>query len=676
MRTVMPRTLASAFALVLLLAGANAHATLTPSELAQIRDAVTSAKPGVSPGRIRALVARPDLTDEEAATALAQAIVPVPFTPARGTMLKDVIFGGASVASRPLLATAVTKSLITRAESVLSRTNLDSDTDAQAELLRIYAFLTREIADAPGRRGLGRDPQNGISLTAYDDCAHALSQHLERNPKWLRDEAKLSAGVARVRAQFKLALLGMMNESPTMRVEAADRLALTGARRSFFTELGILVLDNGIADDARIDRIRAVISRLPGVREGTSAIYFGESKPDLVARGAILAIGGSLEAGTAKGAVASSARENVFPDEVEPSAFDPATVDLARELSNVVVTRALARRGELKLRAERDVRACEGDAARLLGKAEFKPESALASAVTLLLLDGARTIELAMVRFLAGRPESAAFLSDAIGVLAAHNATGDGRSGLQVALGRPREDGSTDSLWASQVELGSDGGARSFVLHGLKWELIRGESGAITEARRNGQSVTLAVLPAARLPVREAADWRAGGLVFTKLSGSPKAAVAAGGRVRLVGANERNFDAIATPAPAPDVAVETELKVFGAPGGLLVRAAPAQSGIRGVGLFVDPNPKAGTMRLGIRALLDSGSGADVAPAQDARYAPSMKVKLTVRGNKIEVVAGGTTLRGTLPPGLATGDVALQADRGANVEAIGLAIKKL
>jgi hypothetical protein len=146
----------------------SARAALTPSELAQIREAVTTAKAGTTSARVRALVARPDLNDEESTSALAQAVVPVPFTPARAQLLKDVVFGGASVASRPVLATSVVKSLLARADSLLTKSalGLDGDPEAIAELNRIYAFLAREIAGASGRRGVGAEPQNGISLAA------------------------------------------------------------------------------------------------------------------------------------------------------------------------------------------------------------------------------------------------------------------------------------------------------------------------------------------------------------------------------------------------------------------------------------------------------------------------------------------------------------------------------
>jgi hypothetical protein len=656
----------------------DARAALTPSELAQLRDSVASAKGGTVPARVRALVARPDLSDDESSEALAQAVAPVPFTPARATLLKDVVFGGASVASRPILAMATVKALVARADSLLAKYagGLDTQPEAMAELTRIYAFVDKEIAAAPGRRGLGQEPQNGISLAAYDECSRFLAEHMDRNPKWLRDEARLAPPASRVRAQMKLALLDMMNESPTMRVEAADRLGLAGARRSFFTELGILLLDSGVADDARIDRVRALVARMPAVRQSTSAIFFGAPKPDLVARGLVLGVASSLESGrSSAGPVSSLARENPFPAEVEPGAVDPAALDLARELGRVVVTRALDKRGELRLRAERDVRAVMGDASKLLGRAELSAESALAEAVALLLLDGPRTLDLAMARFLAGRPESAAIASDALGVLAAHSgaAPASPNAGLVLALGAPRDDGSTENLSATQVQLAADGSVSAFTIRGAKWTLVRGESGVVTDVRKNGGPLTLGALATARIPVREATEWKGGGMAFTRLAGTPRAAVASGSRVRVVGAS-RGVDAIAMPSPSNDVVVDVDLDVYGGTGGVLVRAAEGDSGLRGAGVVIDPNPKNGTMRVSLRAF-DAGTGAEIVPSQEQRYVRTVHVRLSVKGNKIEATAGGITLRGVLPPGLATGSVALHAEHGASVEAAGLVAHK-
>ncbi len=280
------------------------------------------------------------------------------------------------------------------------------------------------------------------------------------------------------------------------------------------------------------------------------------------------------------------------------------------------------------------------------------------------------------VRFLAGRPESAALLSDALGVLATHSAAAGASGGLQLAIGRPRDDGSTETLWLTEATLGPDGSARSFVVGGAKWEIVRGESGVVTELRRGGASANLGMLQTARLAVREGPEWKAGAVVFNKVSGNPRAGLAQGGRVRLSGTHERNLDVIATRAPGPDVSVDLELKVFGGGGAVLVRAAPSPNAYRGAGLFVEPNLRTGMMKVSLRAIADSLPGTELAAPQEIKLVRSMSIRIVVRGTKIEAAAGSISMKGVLPAALASGDVAIQADRGASVEALGLSIKKL
>ena len=95
----------------------DAHAALTSSEKAQIRDFVAGGR-AENAARVRALVARTDLTADESVSALAEAIAPVPFTDQRGIFLRELAFGTASASARPLLVHAVTKSLLARADAV------------------------------------------------------------------------------------------------------------------------------------------------------------------------------------------------------------------------------------------------------------------------------------------------------------------------------------------------------------------------------------------------------------------------------------------------------------------------------------------------------------------------------------------------------------------------------
>src|SRR5688500_3497887 len=80
----------------------ESRAALTSSEKAQLRDFVASARIE-NAGRVRTLVARTDHTEAESIAALVEAVTPVPWTPERAAFVKEVVFGGASAPSRPLL---------------------------------------------------------------------------------------------------------------------------------------------------------------------------------------------------------------------------------------------------------------------------------------------------------------------------------------------------------------------------------------------------------------------------------------------------------------------------------------------------------------------------------------------------------------------------------------------
>ncbi|MEO6418677.1 MAG: hypothetical protein ABIP39_04685, partial [Polyangiaceae bacterium] len=340
--------------------------------------------------------------------------------------------------------------------------------------------------------------------------------------------------------------------------------------------------------------------------------------------------------------------------------------------------------GDLRVQVERDVRGVAGDAKLLLGRpATITPEAALASALELLVTDAPRTLDLAFARFLSQHPESAAILSDALGVLAAFApgvvtpqigvSSAGGADGLAIALGRPRPDtGAAETTLATGVRLAPNGAVTSFALSGHRWELTRGDSGAVTAVRRDGAPVTFAMLPSARVPVTDGISWHEGGLVFARMQGQPRAGMAPGGRVRVFGMGEKGFDAIATPSPSDDVVIETDLRAEGE-SGLVVRAAAAKDALRGVSLVIIPSSPP---RAVLRVSDDAGAEVDLAPPQELPLEASYHVKLTVKGTKVEAMVGTTSMKGTLPASVAHGDIALRAKKGASIEAVGLSIRKL
>lgn len=656
-----------ALAMVLLGSVRSAEAALTSSEKGQIKDFVARGH-AENAGRVRSLVARTDLTVDESIAALSEAVAPVPFTDARSAFLRELVFGVSSTSSRPLLAHAAVRALTTRADAVFQKYvgGLDHEPAAIAELVAIYTFLDGAIANA-GRPTLdAHDANSGISSAAYGECSKALRDHLDRNARWLKGDSVVAESVGRVRAQAQAALLDMLPDGLTRRVDAVDRLGLKGARRQMLIDWGILLQDAGKFDDAKAERVRQLLTRLPGARVDLELVYAGDDRGALRARGLVAYVGGS-----------AAADAHPFGEELTPIAIDAATSAIAHDFALLGVKRALDNRGELRLQAERDAAAAQSDPGRLLGKPRAPSvEHVTAAAAHLLVLDASRALDLAFVRVIGARPESAALLSDAIGALAAFPSAAPASpdpKGLSLALGKT---GGTALMTMTAIQLAPNGAALGFTLDGHSWAIVRpAPSFAVTGVTRDGQPVSLAHLPTARTPLREGTSWSEGGVSLSKLRGSPRAGIAPSAdkgapTVKLVGGGPRGFDFIGTAAPAEDFVLEGELSVRGAPGGIAIRAVNGRDAVRGVMLVVAPGGRA--------ALISSddtgGESLLAAPIEPAPQMP-VHVKITVKGTKIEAIVGTTTLSSTLPATVTKGEVGLVAKRGASVDLAGFSLKK-
>ncbi len=657
MRTRSLVACAVAFAL---LSPREARAALTQSEQAQIDGFVAGADVR-NAAKVRSLVARPDLSIDESAASLTEALAPAAWTEAKAAFFRDMLFGGASTAARPTVAVASTRALLARAQAELSKVpTLDPHPDVQAELARIYGFLAGEIANAGRPRGAAHDPQAGIPASSYEACAKAIADHIRQNPRVFRPDSPLSQGPARLRAQLQLALLDMLEDTPTRRVDAADQMGLAGARRTFLTDLGLLVLDAGKADDSRVAKVRALVDRLPAVRVGVEAIYFGAAHPGLRARAPVVGVEVPLEI-SSPGPVAPGGSE-----EVEPGPLDLPLFALAYELSRVAAYGALDNRGELRLQAERDVSA--GGKKPAPG---MTTEQRLAGTMAQLVTDAPRTLDLAFVRFLSGRSETTALVSDALGALAAFAPSGSPAGGLALRLGRPRNGtGDTETVTATNVRLAPNGAVTSFALTGHTWEIHRDGAGVVDAVRRDGVALTLAMLEFARVPVTEGASWSSGGLVFARLAGSPRAGVAPGPRLRVVHGGVKGVEAVATPAPADDVMVDAEVLAQGGEAGLVVRALSAKDEFQGASVVLVPGtPTKASLRVS-----EGATEREVVPAVDLSTSGPQHMHIVVRGSAIEATVGATKLSGTLPASLAHGDVAVRVKRGASVDVSSLSIK--
>lgn len=624
----------------------ESRAALTSSEKAQLRDFVASARIE-NAGRARTLVARTDHTEADSIAAFVESMTPVPWTPERAAFVKEIVFGGASAASRPLLAVATTHALLARADSVYQKYTggLDHEPRAITELVAIYSFLDTEIANAP--------KQAGIPVASYEAASKAMRDHVEKNPRWLKGDGAIAETGGRVRAQAHVLLFDLLPEGTTRKVDAADRLGLKGSRRQILSDWGILLEDAGKIDEAKAAAIRAVLARLPGAREGVELIFAGEDRGgQLRARGAVAYVG------------APGADAYPFDSDVAQGAFDAATSGIALDLSVLAARRALDKNAELKKQCESDAAASGLDPKKALGRPRGPGvDQVVGAAVHLLVTDPSRTLDLAFMRYLDGRREGSALLSDALGALAAFSPS-------KLDLAKP----------VTAIKLASNGTATGFTIDGKAWVLDRGgANGAVTKVTRDGAAVTLGHLSSARMPTHEGMSWSDGGYTFTKLRGTPQVGVAASGadkaagvNVKVVGVGAKGYDAAGTIPSEQDYVVEGDVKVSGAPGGLAIRAVQGRDAVRGAVLVFIPGAGGRTM---LASSDDAGAETLIGQAIDPTPAMPVHVKITVKGTNVEAVVGTTTIKGTLPATLGKGEVAVIAKKGATVEVTGFAVKK-
>ncbi len=458
--------------------GANAaHAALTSSEKGQIKDFVAAAR-AENAHKVRSLVARTDLTPEESSAALTEAVAPVAFTEQRGIFLKEMAFGGASAASRPIVVLAEVKALVARADAIYQRYvgGLDHEPRAIQELVAIYGWLDATIANAGTPTSSAHDGSAGIPTATYDECSRVLREHVERQARWLKGEGAVPDTISRLRAQAQVTLIDMLPDGLTRRVDAADRLALTGARRTMLIDWGVLLADAGKLDESKLDRVRQTLVRLPGARGDLAVVLVGDDRGGQPVR--------------ARGLVAYAtpgAATYPFPDQAAPATWDPATSAIAHELSVLAAKRALDANAELRAQVERDAAAASSDAGgRLLGRPRAPSvEHVIGAAIHALLTDGPRAVETSFARLLGARPEAAALLSDALGSLTVLAA--DKNAKIEVGA-------KGGGAWTpvSAIKLAPNGSAIGFTIDGHDWSIDRASpSYAVLGVRRDGQPVTL-----------------------------------------------------------------------------------------------------------------------------------------------------------------------------------------
>lgn len=623
MKTV---TCAAALAAALVVAH-PASATLTTSEAEQVRGYVERADHA---DRVRALVARPDLTPDESAAVMASALGAIGLDDRHAAYLGEIVRAAPTPATRPVLAVAIVRGLLSRVDALYAAhpADLERAGAALTEVGLAYDFAATQVSG----------PDTSMTDASRAEVGRALSDHVGRNASLLRLDATVGPAVARLRAQVALTMLDSLPDGPTRKIDAADKLGVSGARRAVLVDMGLLVLDRGGSDD-RIAQVRAVLDRMPQAREGAVALYIGDAQAALRSRGRVITV---ADAGGPLGEAASP-----WGGEADPPQVAALTMSVARGLADAAVARATDKRPGLGVQIGQD-----GGA------------PGVATVVAMLVVDPSRTVDVASARLVSGRRETAAWLADALGVLtvsapAADPRTG-GHDGLTVPLGL---------IQATHVALDPTGSVNAFRLDGHLWRFEREGSGAVSAIKRDGAPVALSMLPTARVAATDGNSWNGAGLLFARLSGSPRVAISAGPRVRLVGSHVG--DAILAQAPGDDLTVEADVHVDGGPAGIVLHALAGSMTFSGVSLLVVPGAPAHAV-----LMVADGSGNETAasPAVEVPAAPVLHVKVVLKGKQLTAgvgpAASPVSLSFSLPDNLLHGDVALRAYPGVTLEVSG------
>ncbi len=684
-RTVrhLHRALCSA-ALGLLLLGraGDAEAALTDSEKRQIVGYVRDAEVARAQ-RVRALIARPDLTQEESSAPLSAAYGPVAFDKAREAFSLELLHGSGSEPSRGVVAEAIVHGLLARADAVVAKLSAargpaisDSARPAAIEFTRIHSFVASHIANAGQPPADGHDASVGIRDDSMKRASGAYVKHFEKHASWMRLSKPARGYWLRARGQAAITLASLAR-GVVPRHEVAAALGLDGARRAAFERHGFILDDAGLTDPKRRDLFVRWLDGCPRAADGLDLVLLSKTPSyGLAALGRVVRVG--VDPMTERRV------DGLWAEDVQPVGMDAATSELAYLMAWQAVRSAFAKRPELRKQAELLAgRAVKGGDHFLLspelgasvlaspGSTEavlrgVSPEMFLAHVVRLALLDLPRVRSLALARSLRGNTDGVAQLLLALSALApgtdakqktwAGEALQNGRvRGLEVALQLEKGNVSSFSVGKTRVtaKLLGDGRVDKILL--------------------NGKAPALPALPYARLVPEATERWKFGAQVLEKLSGAPRGLVVGDGRFVLAAAKKsQGFDAVAFGAAAENAVVSAKLSPNGPGGGLLVRAQKGSAGYDAIGLFVSAEPKVAQL------VVVGGSGKAVEltgpialPSKDTNF----DVRLEVKGKEVRGRVGRQKLKATLSRGVGKGRAGIAVRVGGRLEIRKLSVKR-
>ncbi len=642
------RRLASAALALALLSPCPALAELTASEKAQVKAFVQGGEVSTA-GRIRALVARPDLSPEEAAEPLSAGYSAAPFDAARAELTRALLYGPGSIAARNALVGPLVRALLARATHLMARlppaTSALESSDARAigdEIVRIHRFVTDHVANAGAPPPDGHDGSIAIRDDALRAAATAYARHIEEHAKWLRHEDGASGALLPVRAQAHLALVDL-SRGIVARNETAGALGLTGARRGLFERHGALLEDGGAASEARVASAVALIESAPLATGGTS-LWIVRKRP----AGGVGGRGGVARARTLlTDSPPLVAADRFWPSDVVPATPDAQLLAVADAVAWRVASAAFARRPALRGRAEAAARRAEsgGGAAYLAHDAvlaQISPpisdttgligasaELLASGAVGRVLVDAPRAADVALARSLAGNRGPLDQLVLAFELLAAVSSDPSA-----LVVGRTEPDGRITRV---EVQLELDGDRlKRFVLDGRTVDVAVGPDGGVASATVDGAPPKLSGLRSVKIVTSAGERWVLAGAELERLSGDPRGVVIDGARFRMTAPEKSGgFDAVATgPAGQPGASVSARLVVQGQGGGLLLNASQGPASYRAVALLVGATPAQAHL-----VMVDGqGKAFELAPPVSLPPAAAVGYAVTLSATDTEVVA--------------------------------------
>ncbi len=641
-----------------LLFASPAHAVLTDAEGAQVRCYVDGANLATV-GRLRALLARPDLTEEQATDALAAALRPKPFTDATADYLEALLFGPSSLASRSNLLPSVVRALLLRADAIFVQQPGDpmrGDGRAGRELLQLHTFvhgtLVRAMRDEAGVAGLRADARLSV--------ARAYAGHAARHHSFLAFSSRLQDPRLRVLVALVLrkAADGVMD-----RAEVARVLELGPAARGLFLRSGALFEDAGLGPEVRREEVLGMLERVPGALDETEIVVVSKVSRAGWVNSGVLFVRAPL------GPVAPQ-RRNVWPSVVKTAEPEDALFEAAWVGTSTVASRRLARDSAWDARVSLSVERAAGQgqdavAPWVSGRSLDRNAGTVASrdfvaaAATLLLLDARRTVEFSLMRSLSGR--FAAFEQVLLGLelLVPRGAAGDGT--VDVTLGRFVRGGVEPMV----ARVGMRGGrAVAVELDVDRLEAKFDEQGRVVAVLRNGGSFEVGDLASIEAPSEAGDRWEVGDLRLVRLWGFPRIGVLGERRFVAIGGERAGVHGVHTQAPSPDHRVTGRLAVE-RKGGLAVRASPGPAGIHGVVMMIQCGDRctARLMRWDGRS-----EGSEIAGPVDlgAQPATGFSAELSVQGDEVKARVADRALRARLATALPPGHVGWIVGSGARM----------